>query len=345
MRRTDFDVILVLLLLLVVVLIYINYTSITGSQKKEPLLPQVGGTIITKLIQAAKQDPPQDIQAAKQDPPKDIQAAKQDPPQDIQAAKQDDPEITCTTYNNGFYDVKMSRCICDENYKGQFCNQTIVQAPGSEIEQKRKDAFDEIYDKNVWGGDNDTRSGPGSTVAWTALIRKFIISIVDQYNIQSFLDSPCGDYNWMKHVQFPGHVEYVGMDIVRKIILLLRKQYQTSNHKFLHRDMVKTPPYKPFDLIFSRDALQHLPISEVMHAISNWENSNSTYLITTFYTGNWVNNNIKPGEYTPINLLQPPYNFPAPIVNIVDKPENDNRTHFGSVKNMGLWKLPIQRTK
>lgn len=102
-------------------------------------------------------------------------------------------------------------------------------------------------------------------------------------------------------------------------------------------------------MIFSRDALQHLPDKDVIAALENWERSGSKYLFTTHYPTTKRNFDIKPGGYRAINLLIPPFNLEEPIIDFADipAPEDQNEVtrrdgHYN--KRMGIWKLPIRRT-
>jgi SAM-dependent methyltransferase len=249
-----------------------------------------------------------------------------------------DPPKTCV---HGIWDKEIKQCVCDDRFIGNVCHIPIIST--CEKDEKREKAFDEIFNKNMWGN-NESRSGEGSTVKWTEELRKFLKNIIIEHEIKSFLDSPCGDFNWMRYTEFPEDFQYVGIDISPSIVHMHRNNY--SNHykyQFLHRDMATLPPYKAFDVIFSRDVLQHLPMADINQILKNWENSGSKYLVTTFYTGAWGNSNIQPGEYFPINPMHPPFNFVDPIVSVRDKITDDLSTHYGAIKNMGLWKLPIQR--
>ena len=50
------------------------------------------------------------------------------------------------------------------------------------------------------GSKGSQRSGPGSSLVQTATIRRDIPALLASLGIRSFLDAPCGDFNWMRHV-------------------------------------------------------------------------------------------------------------------------------------------------
>jgi len=129
-------------------------------------------------------------------------------------------------------------------------------APACEEDRKRYEAFDSIYEKDVWGG-----SGWGSSVEWTATMRTALSNLTRKYEIKSFFDAPVGDFKWMPLVDFPSDMEYVGTDIVRSIVGKSRREHPTKS--FWVSDIVVFPPFKSFDLIFCRDALQHLSMADI----------------------------------------------------------------------------------
>jgi hypothetical protein len=85
--------------------------------------------------------------------------------------------------------------------------------------------FTNIYKFNQWGS-HESKSGPGSTLKATAVIRKQLPLIIEKYAIQSMLDVPCGDYNWMKTVEKT--CSYIGGDIVMEVIENNQKLYASE---------------------------------------------------------------------------------------------------------------------
>ena len=61
--------------------------------------------------------------------------------------------------------------------------------------------FTLIHDKDLWNG-KESVSGPGSTFDATRNIRASLPGLLERFSIRSVLDIPCGDFNWMQHVQF-----------------------------------------------------------------------------------------------------------------------------------------------
>ena len=61
------------------------------------------------------------------------------------------------------------------------------------------------------GGGPETTCGAGSTVRYTATIRAWLPIVFRELRINSVLDAPCGDFNWMAHTDLRGLI-YVGID-------------------------------------------------------------------------------------------------------------------------------------
>lgn len=57
-----------------------------------------------------------------------------------------------------------------------------------------KDIFTGIYKNNYWEmGQNDSKSGLGSSMIYTRSISENIIRIIKEYNIKNLVDTSCGD--------------------------------------------------------------------------------------------------------------------------------------------------------
>jgi len=183
-----------------------------------------------------------------------------------------------------------------------------------------KDVFGEIYDNNLWTS-GESKSGAGSELKSTEVIRKELPEVIKKFNIKTFLDIPCGDFNWMSHVGFDG-VEYMGADIVENMIEENKKKFENVNFKLL--DITKDELPK-VDLVFARDILGHFDLYNIQKALTNIIQSGSKYLLTTSFTKWNYNSNIENGGWRPINLMIEPFNLkPIYLIN-EDCFEGDNQ--------------------
>lgn len=201
--------------------------------------------------------------------------------------------------------------------------------------QSRKDVFSGYYKTNQWG-DKDSRSGVGSNLDTTEVVRNRLPEISRQYGVSTLVDVPCGDFFWMKSVDFSGidNFRYVGCDIVPDMIAANQNIHGDDRHRFVVLDACVDAPPKG-DLIFCRDCLVHLSIDDVILALGNFLNSGSTYLLTTTYPETPENADIVSGLWRTLNLSAPPFNFPEPIL-VVNENYMAQEGRYRD-KSLGLW--------
>jgi SAM-dependent methyltransferase len=198
----------------------------------------------------------------------------------------------------------------------------------------RQNIFERIIASNQKIGDESV-CGPGSCLAQTSEIRQRLPFLTASLNVRSLLDAPCGDFNWLKHVEL-GVDEYIGGDIVSMLVEQNERTFGNGKRRFLHLDI--TSDYLPeVDLILCRDCLVHFPFTEIIAALKNFKRSHSKYLLTTTFTGPRPNVDIPMGEWRTLNLQQAPFNFPPPLRLINEKCTEANGAYAD--KCLGLWRL------
>ena len=197
--------------------------------------------------------------------------------------------------------------------------------------------FDRVYLNNLFLG-RESLSGEGSTLNSTRIIQAEIIKIVKEFTINSILDLPCGDLNWMQMIFGSITAEYTGADISESVIKANKEKFPTKN--FIQMDIYREVP-KKYDLIFCRDLLVHMPLEEGLTSIKNFRQSGSKYLLTTTFSDR--KNNLKLDyskkivQWRPLNLSLPPFNFPRPELLINEKCMEHNGRF--SDKCLGLYDL------
>lgn len=203
--------------------------------------------------------------------------------------------------------------------------------------QKR---FSLIYKENIFEG-KQSRSGEGSNMVQTAEIRRVLPGFLQEFQIQIFLDAPCGDWYWMKETPL-GVKKYIGVDIVKELIEENQKAFGDAAHEFICRDLATDDlPYA--DLIFCRDCLVHLNYADVMKVLANFKRSGSKYLLTTTFVNRDENKDLVGKDiWRTLNLQVAPFNFPAPIKLINEKCTEAN-SNFTD-KSLGLWLLADIKT-
>lgn len=199
-----------------------------------------------------------------------------------------------------------------------------------------KDKFSKIYKENLFKGRN-SRSGEGSDLIQTAKIRSELPKIIKEYNIKTFLDAPCGDWYWMKELDF-GTTRYVGLDIVNDLIEKNNKEFGNKQRIFKKVNLIEN--YIPkADLIFSRDCLVHLTFYDALRIIANFKLSGAKYLLTTTFVDIKENYELeeKNSFWRPLNMELYPFNFPKPILLINENCTEEQGKYFD--KSLGLWHL------
>lgn len=213
---------------------------------------------------------------------------------------------------------------------------TLILLPLFSLPKTIEEVFYTIYHEHRWGGGRETVSGGGSTLRTTETIREELPRLIRRFNIKTLLDSPCGDFNWMRKVDLSFLEEYIGIDVVPDIITKNQNRYGSEKIVFICRNIVNTNLPKA-DLILCRDCLVHLKNEDVFTILKNFKESNATYLLATTYPILQKNSTLsKTGRWRAVNLQLPPYNFPEPIMIIND---TDFKTGAYQGKKIGLWSL------
>lgn len=191
--------------------------------------------------------------------------------------------------------------------------------------------FTKIYEKDLFNqrssnDNNVSKSGSGSDLEQTKEIIKHLPLLLKKYNVKSVLDVPCGDFYWMQHVNLEG-VNYIGSDIVKKVVQTNNDKFQNDTVKFIELDIINDD-IPTVDLILCRDLLVHLKNDQILEALKNIKRSNCKYLLTTSFKNTAKNiDNEKIGFWRPINLELEPFNLENPIDSIFENCTEANGKH------------------
>ena len=208
----------------------------------------------------------------------------------------------------------------------------------------RKARFEDVYATGQWqhGDPSVPRSGTGSTVQRTEAVRAAILEAIALTNATSIVDAPCGDLTWMREL-FPAFaargVRYVGVDIARSQVARLQAEFRGQAHvAFRAVDLVAQPTPRA-DLIFSRQALQHLNAEEALRVLHRWSRSGSRFLLQTQYSlrgaADENYNRLSGGDWARVDFTRPPYNLTRPLRTWTDS------SGEGYDEVLALWRLPL----
>eukprot|EP00727_Mastigamoeba_balamuthi_P011684 m51a1_g7138 hypothetical protein (651) ;mRNA; r:281040-285946 len=179
----------------------------------------------------------------------------------------------------------------------------------------------QMYDGYGWGVLD--RSGNCSTQKATSGVRHWLHGVIQRYNVTSVLDVACGSFGWMQLIPWGAlKVKYVGVDIVRKEIEQLQREHAGDPWvSFYHADAVvgyelahRVPGVisRSFDLVFMRQAIQHLCLRDASRVLGNILRLRSKLVVVTSYCNTTYNLGIDNGEWFPYNLEIEPFNMPRP---------------------------------
>lgn len=180
-----------------------------------------------------------------------------------------------------------------------------------------KDIFSGYWKTNHWSN-SESKSGDGSTLRYTEHIRRELPGLIERVGVKTFLDVPCGDFNWFKEVELPAGTKYIGGDIVEDMIVELSEKYasQDRDFRFINALNDKLPSA---DIWMCRDLIFHLPHSDIFRLLDNFLASPVEHLLITSHAGGDVRNeDTFMGGFRLVDLRRPPFSLPEPQLRIAD---------------------------
>lgn len=185
--------------------------------------------------------------------------------------------------------------------------------------------FSAIHANNLWNS-VESRSGIGSTLAFTEVVRRELPKLSKRWDVTTILDASCGDFNWMQHVDLNG-IDYIGVDVVPELVQDNSVRYAQPRRHFIVAD-ITCDPLPRSDLILCRDCLIHLSYRFIHSAIANFRQSGAQYLLAST-SPSAINQDILTGQCRPLDLQGEPFNLPAPL-ELINEGEN---------RLLGLWRI------
>lgn len=150
----------------------------------------------------------------------------------------------------------------------------------------------------------------GSSMEYTAKLRKELPVIFKKHNIQSIFDAGCNDCSWISTLI--DNLEYHGGDASINMITDLK--IRRPDLKVSHHD-VTTDPLPMVDLLFIKDVTIHINYADKKKVIQNWLASNITWLMVTHdeHENDNLDFNYADGfPFAQVNWELAPWNFPKP---------------------------------
>jgi len=197
---------------------------------------------------------------------------------------------------------------------------------------KRKVVFKSIYSSNHWRDynkpkANESVSGMGSDLKNDSALVNDIKNFVSEFKIKKILDLGCGDFNWMKFIVLNNKniTNYLGLDIVDKIINFNNINYKNNEVSFQTSDILLEDLPESYDLVIIRDLFIHLKNDEILKIIEKINNTSIKFLALTSYHTTEVNSNTNRfGHHRYINMELDPFYLDRPF-KIFDDNENQHK--------------------
>ena len=193
--------------------------------------------------------------------------------------------------------------------------------------------FTNIYRQKFWHLGEGV-SGPGSELRITQRTRGELSALIKRFGITSIADAPCGDFNWMRHVDM-GTCIYTGYDIVQELVENNNMLFGSPLRSFKHMNLINGIIDKA-DLIICRDCLAHLTNEQIFKVLRNFKDSGAKYILMT--TNILSDRNVpidRAGDWRKLNLELAPFHFPRPLAII----EEDVPFEWERGKLLALWFL------
>lgn len=140
------------------------------------------------------------------------------------------------------------------------------------------ETFQEIYEKNIWGGrKGEFYSGDGSTEKYSEIYAATIKKFITGNGIKRVVDLGCGDFRVASRF-VSNDFHYTGCDVVASLIEHLNKSFANENVEFQCVNIVEDQ-LPDGELCLIRQVLQHLSNAEIVRVLQNA--NKYKYLIVT----------------------------------------------------------------
>lgn len=197
-----------------------------------------------------------------------------------------------------------------------------------------RERFERIYHTNLWS-DPETRSGTGSSIDSTRVLREELPAALRELGTRVLLDAPCGDFAWIRRVDLSG-VRYIGGDIVRTIVTENQRTYADDTRSFTELDLVNDL-LPEADTLLCRDCLVHLSYANIGSVLENVKRSKIRYMLLTSFPGREDNTDVEDGDWRPLDFEAPPFSFPKPLLTIVEECDEEGGSYAD--KSLCAWRV------
>lgn len=165
------------------------------------------------------------------------------------------------------------------------------------------------------------------------LLFKCLPSIIDQFQINSILDVPCGDFSAIDKVDL-GQATYIGGDIVPSLVRRNAVRFANQKRRFKVHNLLKDD-FPKVDMVILRDCLAHFSFREIDAILTRIQIAGIKYVFLSTYPELSSNEDIETGAWRPINFTVAPFSLPAPLFQL--KEQFIDCEGWVEEKYVGLW--------
>ncbi|MDO5712581.1 MAG: class I SAM-dependent methyltransferase [Micrococcales bacterium] len=202
--------------------------------------------------------------------------------------------------------------------------------PSTGLDHCSRRIYSAAYEEETWGS-AESGSGTGSELRATEMVRRQLPDLFRRHGVTSLLDAPCGDWNWMQHIDLSG-IDYVGADIVPGVVTVATERFARPGVSFIVADLTKDPLPRA-DAVMCRDCWVHVSYADIAAMLANYRSTGATWVLINTYPEIRQNRNQFTGtRWRRLNFTLPPFNFPEPVEMIIDGGEVDP-------SRLALWRL------
>jgi hypothetical protein len=216
----------------------------------------------------------------------------------------------------------------------------FAERAGELAELGLQERFERIYSTNLWS-DAESRSGVGSRLDSTRVLRAELPLALRQLEARVLLDVPCGDFTWMEQVDLSG-IEYIGGDIVASIVEKNQRLHAREARRFVQLDLTRDA-LPDADVVLCRDCLVHLSYVNIRRVLANITRSNIRYVLMTSFPGRRDNYDVEDGDWRPLDFQAPPFSFAEPLLTIVEDCDEEGGSYAD--KSLLAWRVKDLRQR
>lgn len=160
-------------------------------------------------------------------------------------------------------------------------------------------------------------NGPGSSMGCTKELREELPKLLQAYDVQTMLDAPCGDLNWIRATNLRFLHTYIGMDVESRIIKDLKTAFRTHpTYAFVCTNLLTQKKFPKVDLILCRDFFSHITTEHITNVIKKFKASGSTYLLASNYPDADNEFDYQPDDYPWLGYLERIHDLTAEPFNL-----------------------------